>query len=378
MPEQYVYHTIAHTRDVVDTAGQLCELEGITAEQEEIVLLSCWFHDVGYAKTYDRHEEESVRLAREYLATHEYDHQMIERISDCIMSTKVPQHPVTVEARIVCDADLSHLGKKGFIARSKLLKQEIEYIHNEILDEASWYARTLSFLENHVFHTASARKLFDKRKQKNRQKVKELLNDIPKPAKPETQSPQQTEKELKKSLKEKIPERGIETMFRVTSRNHMELSAIADNKANLMISVNAIIISVVVSIFLRSFDEFPQFIIPTIILVVVCVATIIFATLSTRPKVTSGRFTAEDIHNKQANLLFFGNFHRMNLSDFEWGMNEMMNDREYLYGSMIKDIYFLGKVLGMKYRYLRISYTVFMYGLIFAVCSYISVIIMSS
>ena len=94
------------------------------------------------------------------------------------------------------------------------------------------------------------------------------------------------------------------------------------------------------------------------------------AILATRPHVTSGTFTREDIRAKRANLLFFGNFHRSSLEDFEWGMKEMMKDRDYLYGSMIKDLYYLGRVLGLKYRYLRICYSIFMYGMILVVIAF--------
>jgi hypothetical protein len=167
-----------------------------------------------------------------------------------------------------------------------------------------------------------------------------------------------------------VPKRGIETMFRLTSRNHMELSGMADSKANIMISVNAIIISVVLSLLLRRLEDMPQFLIPTLILLAVNITTIIFAVLATRPNTTKGYFTREDIHQKKVNLLFFGNFHRMGLDDFHWGMNEMMKDPEYLYSSMIRDIYFLGKVLGKKYQLLRISYSVFMFGIIIAVLSF--------
>ena len=167
-----------------------------------------------------------------------------------------------------------------------------------------------------------------------------------------------------------VPKRGIETMFRLTSRNHMELSGMADSKANIMISVNAIIISVILSMLLRRLEDMPQFLVPTLILLTVNITTIIFAVLATRPNTTKGYFTRDDIHKKKVNLLFFGNFHKMGLDDFHWGMNEMMKDREYLYSSMIRDIYFLGKVLGKKYQLLRISYSVFMYGIILAVLSF--------
>ena len=70
------------------------------------------------------------------------------------------------------------------------------------------------------------------------------------------------------------------------------------------------------------------------------------------------------------NLLFFGNFHEMSLEDYTWGMNEMMNNRDYLYGTMIKDIYSLGVVLAKKYRFLRISYNIFMFGLIASVIAF--------
>jgi hypothetical protein len=68
--------------------------------------------------------------------------------------------------------------------------------------------------------------------------------------------------------------------------------------------------------------------------------------------------------------LFFGNFYRMEVEDYQRAMNQMMKDGEYLYNSMIKDIYFLGTVLAKKYKYLRISYTIFMWGLIIAVVAF--------
>jgi hypothetical protein len=102
----------------------------------------------------------------------------------------------------------------------------------------------------------------------------------------------------------------------------------------------------------------------------VCVGTIVFAVKATRPNISEGTFTKEDIQNKRTNLLFFGNFHNMTLPDYDWAMKEMLADRDYLYGSMVKDLYFLGVVLAKKYRLLRISYNIFMYGLIVSMLLY--------
>ena len=199
--------------------------------------------------------------------------------------------------------------------------------------------------------------------------------------KPKDQKSLETElgklrEKLKKAKKAK-PERGIETMFRTTSHNHILLSEMADNKANILITINSIILSVVVSVLIRKLEENPRLLIPTLLLVAVCLATTVFAILSTRPIVNEGTFTREDIHSKRTNLLFFGNFFGMRIEDYEWGMKEMMKDSEYLYGSLIKDIYYLGKVLGRKYKYLRLAYNVFMYGFVLAILSFLIAIALS-
>jgi hypothetical protein len=159
-------------------------------------------------------------------------------------------------------------------------------------------------------------------------------------------------------------------MFRAGARTHINLSSMADSKANIMLSINAVIISVTLSVLLPKLDSNTHLILPTIVLLATCVLSIIFATLSTKPKVTRGRFSKEDIEKKRSNLLFFGNFHKMQLEDYEWGMTEMMKDDNFLYGSLSRDLYFLGKVLAEKYRYLRVCYTIFMYGLIASVLAF--------
>jgi hypothetical protein len=110
-------------------------------------------------------------------------------------------------------------------------------------------------------------------------------------------------------------------MFRVTLRNHIDLSNIADTKANILLSVNAIILSLVLSNLVSKLDNNAYLIWPTIIFVTFTVVSMILSVLATRPNVTSGKFTNEDVINKKVNLLFFGNFHKMEHKEFEWAMN---------------------------------------------------------
>jgi hypothetical protein len=145
----------------------------------------------------------------------------------------------------------------------------------------------------------------------------------------------------------------------------------ADSKAHIMISVNSIIISVILSVLVRRLEDYPNMVIPSIIFLTTAVLTVIFSVLATRPNVTSGIFTKADIEKKNANLLFFGNFYKMHLEEYEWGMKQMMTDADFLYSSLTKDVYHLGVVLGHKYKLLRISYNIFMFGLIISVLAFL-------
>ena len=185
--------------------------------------------------------------------------------------------------------------------------------------------------------------------------------------------------DLKKVLKESENEiksarfgRGVETMYRTTYRTHTNLSAMADSKANLMLSVNAIVITLLVSNLLPKLQDGASWkvIVPTILLTATCLGSMVFATLATRPKITEGTVTREAIKQRKANLLFFGNFYNMKLEDFQWGVNEMLTDPEFLYTSMSRDLYFLGIVLAKKYKYLSACYNIFMYGLIISMAAF--------
>lgn len=159
-------------------------------------------------------------------------------------------------------------------------------------------------------------------------------------------------------------------MLRLTSENHLRLSDMADSKANILISVNAIIISVILGVLLRKLEEVPYFTIPTIIFLAVAVTTIVLSIMATRPQISGGTFTQQDILDKKTNLLFFGNFHKASFEDYRESMKGMMRDTDYLYDSLIKDIHTLGTVLGRKYRLLRAAYSIFMIGIIISVIAF--------
>jgi HD-GYP domain-containing protein (c-di-GMP phosphodiesterase class II) len=361
-----VYHNFNHTLDVVDMAIEIANASDLSKTDIEHLLIAAWFHDVGNLKQSKGHEEVSCQMATDFLREHQYDEDGIEVVCETIRATKFPQilMPKTKIAEILCDSDLHNLGTKEYGDKFQLLQMENSMLGlGEI--GAEWEFDEIEFLTKHMFYTEYAQKKFAKGKEKNILKLREVRAER---RLAEEKERIKTEKEESKTS---TPEKGIETMFKVAFRNHINLSSIADNKANIMLSINAIIISIALSTLVPNLDDNPNLIIPTIILLIVCILTIVFATLSTRPKTSHGKFTKEDILEQTPNLLFFGNFHGMPLDDFKWGMNEMMKNKDFLYGSMIKDFYFLGVVLAKKYKLLRICYGVFMYGIIASVLAFV-------
>jgi hypothetical protein len=291
-----------------------------------------------------------------------------------ILATKIPQNPHNLLEEIVCDADLYHLGTDHFSELNKMLRKEYEEIFHEKVDKDKWRNKTISLLESHKYHTDYARMLLEGQKEKNLANLKEKFmtkfQQSHNPGEPLVVSEHKHNNEIQPKAKNDRPDRGIETMFRISSSNHLRLSGMADNKAHIMITVNSIILSAVISILIRKLEEYAYLMIPTFLLLATSLVTIIFAILATRPTLPSGEYSKQDLEEK-INLLFFGNFYRMSLPEYREGMEKMMEDTKYLYGSPITDGYAQGIVLRRKYRLLRNSYNVFMFGLILSVIAFI-------
>ena len=362
----YVYHNLVHTQGVVKSIEKLAIPE-IDAENLQV---AAWFHDTGFIKGAENHEEESVKILTLFLTKKNVEVKRIETISNLILATKIGHEATNDLEKIITDADCAHLGNKSFEDKTALLRKEWEATENKKYSDAEWGAVNIDFLTKvHKYRTDYALKNWSKGKEKNLAKLLKNKNKLTEDLKKYEQKKEALD--IKKN-KSDVPERGVETMFRVALKNHMTLSNIADTKANILLSVNAIIVSLALSNLLPKLDNPSNdyLIIPTLIFIIFTVASIILSILATRPNVTQGKFTKEDVANKKVNLLFFGNFHKMKLPDFEWGITEMMQDRDYLYGSLTKDLYFLGLVLDRKYKILRLTYTVFMIGIIVSVGSF--------
>lgn len=393
------YHSLDHTREVAEAAEKIGKNSNLNDEEMEAVIIAAWFHDTGYLFQHDDHESHSVKIAEEFLKSIQYPEDKLKRVIDCILATRMNIIPNNLMEEVIHDADYINLANPDNFRQSTLLRLEAVNYGGKEPTEDEWLAAELEFLVNHRYYTEYARNKLQKKKSENIKKIQKKLKkyrkyealilkkedvsekEKSKPEESKDKSAKAEEKEIKEEKKaeekevkeikkeEAVSIKGFETIYKLSSTNHMRLNAIADRKANIMLTLNGIIISITISIVATDPDNNVRLIVPTSILILVCLATIVFATLSTRPKITKGTITKEDIENKKANLLFFGNFSRMDFKDFDWGIRKMIRDQEYLHNSMIEDFYNLGKVLDAKFKYLRICYNVFMYGIMAAVAS---------
>ena len=367
LSQTFIYHNFNHTQRVVENSKFLAEQTHLNPKAQNLLMIAAWFHDTGYVESEIEHEAHSIQIAKTFLKKHEIPEEDIQEIENAIASTKPGVEPNSLIGKILKDADCSHFAEEDFKEISELLRQEWN-LHGTTYSTQEWINLNIEMLaEKHRFYTDYATIHWAPTKQKN---LISLIEDRKKIKQKEKKD--KAKAKYKAELKNNNPERSIQTLFRTTLRNHMKLSDIADTKANILLSVNAIIISLALANIIPKLDNpsNEHLLIPTLILICFSVAAIILSILSTRPNVTSGEFTKEQVKNRDVNILFFGNFHKMDFDSYLWGVKEIMKDKDFVYEALVKDLYLLGKVLERKYRLLRLTYTIFMVGIIISVLSF--------
>jgi hypothetical protein len=265
---------------------------------------------------------------------------------------------------VLCDAVASFMASPEYLAQAE---KQVKATTGKKMDYYEWLNSQKEQFKKHTFFTKYAHQTFAEGKEKNRKLLKSRQQSLVKDN-TELEAMWDENRKLKKDLekeKEQKASKGIETMFRTTMASHLQLSMMADNKANLMISINAIIASIMISSFVRNFAEVPHLIIPTVMLTMVCIGTIVFAILSTRPNIKS-----PSVPKENPDILFFGDFVHLSPDLYQQGMRNIMRNHEQLYNSMISNLYLQGKVLAKKYRLLKVSYNIFMVGFALVLLTY--------
>ncbi|MGB0930646.1 MAG: Pycsar system effector family protein, partial [Chitinophagales bacterium] len=318
-----VYHTYNHILEILAVSEEIAAHYKLSDSDKELLLLAGWFQNTGYLFDYKNHEEESLKIFKDFATKQEFSEENTQRVLQLIRSTSLEERPESLLEEILHDANLIHTGQKDFFRKGTLLRIEREQFLKESFTAAEWEKIELDFLLHNEFFTQYAVENYSNRRAKNIKKQhKNLLK---------------SKQDRKKKKAGKSFGRGIETLYRATYRNHINLSSIADAKANMMISINTIIMSVIITFAGTGFTfssmaiERFRFTIPIMILLIASLVSVVFAVLSARPSVTEKTITEEKLKNRKSSVLFFGNFTQLPLEKFLEFLNNFKSDQKLLY-----------------------------------------------
>ena len=381
-PDTIVYHNIKFARRFEGYIVKIGEHVKLSQEVITLAKIGTWivsasFKDVEHTiKENEYHNnlsELSLNLLKNLVKKSNVKPEYIDALKKGISELAFPSEPETIIGQLLVDGITADIVMQDGQKRLKKFYEEL-LLKDVTISRKKWYDVAINIAEKFEFHLDYCKEEFQpkfddlvielKKEKKKLDKNRDLA------IKKELEISDQELKALKKNLigVKGRDARGIQTVFRTMSKNHYTLNEMVDRKASIMITVNSIILSLVLGGVLGNslqIEDTNMLIhsLPILFLTLGAGGSIFFAILSTRPDTTHGRFTEDQIRNKKGNLMFYGNYHDMNERDFQWAFLQMVNDQEYMYESMVRDLYYLGQVLDKKYSYIRKSLNIFIIGL---------------
>lgn len=247
--------------------------------------------------------------------------------------------------------------------RLALLRLEKEWLEQKTYSDEEWLGWIQAERKHVRFYTSYAKRYFEPSLALSQARLAQR-ETTEKVRKREQKTEQRFERLTRRPMRS-----SIQTYFRTNYANHIRLSAIADNKAHIMISVNSILLSVAISLltYQTLTNRHPLYVLPIILFLVTSLASLTFAVLSSRPRVTSTPHTPGQVPNP----IFFGSAVNLTLDQYEEATDAMLRDGRLLFGHMTRDLYYLAQVLDKKYRLLTYSYTVFLMGFVATVGAFL-------
>jgi len=352
LPPKISKFKIYETSKKRKVAHKLSQVSDLSSMDLVALALAVEFSNADYISSSTRPPVETAVIAQSFLEGKEVPSEIIEKVVECLHIDAKRGKPQSELEKIYLDTSNSIFASKSYLKKilPRIMEEQEIDIYNPLKTRA-WLKQHRAKLKNINFYTTRAKKRYAKSLKQNIQKLKQIRNgkkdhigiyNMP----------------LDKS-------KGVQMMFKTALRNHIDLSSIADNKASIMLSINAIIITIAMPLLIRYMSDDPYLVIPMITLMITCVLSIILAALATRPAKTNGETDINRVMEKtSSNLFFFGNFYNVDLESYQEGMKRVIRSNKVLERSAINDLYYLGKSLGDKFNLLRMCYMVFMAGVV--------------
>jgi len=363
------FHVLRHTTSVVKAIKQIAAQSGLSKTEIRYLKIAAWFQFTGFLESPECPEEASAALAINFLIRENAGDEPLRVIPALIRANASKTFPSDPLEEALFDACHSYMSQKSFSLSNRALKLEEEFRKRHKIGKTEWLNRSIGAFENFQYYTAYGRRAFTKKKDRNLVKLKkdlwmrelELGEKHAEPA---------DKKSMAIHQEKEATERGIDTMFRVACSYNERLISVADNKAHLLITVNSIIMSAIISLLLRKLPENDYLSLPTFILLVTSFLSTIFSILATRPPVPAGKFTRPEMEKREANLLYFGNYYKMEADEYLHSLHQVIASQGFLYDMLARNIYAQGKILGKKYDFLRKAYSIFLFGLTISILAF--------
>lgn len=355
-----VWHSYARTNRLILAISNLSK--GVDDVDQELyaLYLAGWFGFTGYLFDPEAPLETSVNLVRQFLKAENQPGQLAERIEELLPCALLREQPVDAASSLLWDSALSVYFGEDYRESQSLRKREFENLSQIAILPEDWRREELHRMEALQYYTPRGKAYFEAF----------LINNL-----------QSLHKKEKKALeREEIIPAGkyntnsaVQSYLRTTYHTHIHLSAIADRKAQMLISVNAILISVLISVISYSnlAETRPALLVPVLLFLVFGLGSLIFAITSARPRVTKLPVALMSKEERRDKLLFFGHYTQLQVDQYIDEMMDLFLDGEALYRSMHRDIYQLGKVLDRKFRLVNLAFLLFLTGFISGVISFI-------
>ena len=330
----------------------------LSEEDKTVLFFAIVLTPSGYSISLAEPFANSQKITQKYLKEEGVEESLIQKVVSCLQVKSGDKKVETPLEEIYEDIESSIFASKKYVQNIlPFLQKENNIDFRNPIQVKAWLEKHRLQLKSVDFNTKEAKKKYKAGIKENAKAIKKLRD-----------------KAKKKISVYEMPldnSKGVQMMFKTALRNHIDLTSIADNKASIMLSINAIIITIAMPLLIRYMGDNGYLIIPMVVLMLTCVLSIIFAALATRPMKSDGETNVDKVMDKSStNLFFFGNFYNIPLPDYQRGLRKVIRSSDVLERSAINDLYFLGKALGDKFELLRICYMIFMVGIALSVIAY--------
>ena len=268
LPHSVYFHTFGHVLNMKKEALALSKVSKLSADKKEVLILAILFLNTGYCESYTNLVLNSKRIATDYFRKEDYPVERINEILSLINLYDSEASPSGQLQRVMHDVCNSFYGEKKFLIRQeRLYKEEKDNSPRGPQDHLMWMNDNLEKMRRLHYHSKSGIKRYEFKKMQNIEKLEGAISKAER-------------KEAKRIRNFSIAENKAATsMFKTSLRNHIDLTAIADQKSNIMLSVSAILMTIGLPLFSTMIYDNVYLIIPATVFAITCASTMVLATM---------------------------------------------------------------------------------------------------